>query len=246
MIPNPADLNTAAPASAPSPELLAARGAARARGAAARAGQAARDRQLVAKELAGDRDAFGALVARHEKRVFQLARALLKSPADAADIAQETFVRAYVNLKSYRSDGSFTAWVAKIANNLAIDYLRRQKLQSPTEFDESLLERDSAGLAGSLLSGALRSDPQADTLRRELGEQLEAALGQLPEKHRAILLLREVDGLSYEELAAALDIPVGTVMSRLYHARMKMQAILATYAGGSPEGAAEGKPGEER
>ena len=189
-----------------------------------------RDREAVLAVLGGEREAFRGLVERHQSRVFHLAKSLVRNPSDASDIAQETFVRAFVNLKSYRSQGSFTAWVAKIANNLSIDFLRRQKTQAATPFDEAVAEKESEDLQAGLLAGRIRSDPQAAALRRELGEQLEAALRQLPEKHRAILLLREIDGLSYEELAEALEIPVGTVMSRLFHARSKMQTILAGYA----------------
>jgi RNA polymerase sigma-70 factor, ECF subfamily len=189
-----------------------------------------RDRRLVSDVLSGNREAFRGLVERHQSRVFHLARSLVRNPSDASDIAQETFVRAYTNLKSYRSEGSFTAWVAKIANNLAIDFLRRQKTQAPAEFDERLAETETEESQAGMLSGRMRSDPQAAALRRELGEQLEAALAQLPDKHRAILVLREVDGLSYEELAQTLEIPVGTVMSRLFHARAKMQTILSSYA----------------
>jgi RNA polymerase sigma-70 factor (ECF subfamily) len=191
-----------------------------------------RDRKLVGQVLAGNKEAFRALVEAHQSRVFHLARSLVRNPSDASDIAQETFVRAFVNLKSYRSEGSFTAWVARIANNLAIDFLRRQKTQGVTELNETLAETEQ--LQTGLLAGRVRADPQSATLRKELGQQLEKALAQLPEKHRAILILREIDGLSYEELAVTLEIPVGTVMSRLFHARGKMQAILRGYVDSSP------------
>lgn len=185
------------------------------------------DRQLVARVLAGEREVFAELVKRHETRVFALARSLLRNQADAADIAQEAFVRAYGNLRRYRADGSFTAWIARITNNLAIDFLRRQKVQASTELTDDLAE-PGEGHAGTLAS-QLPADPQTATLRRELGAELEKALYLLPEKHRAILILREIDGLSYQELSEVLEIPVGTVMSRLFHSRAKMQEILRGY-----------------
>jgi RNA polymerase sigma-70 factor (ECF subfamily) len=191
------------------------------------------DRACVARVLAGDRNAYGLLVERHQSRVYHLARSLVRNQADATDIAQECFVRAYANLRSYRAEGSFTAWIARIANNLAIDFLRRQKTQAPTEFDEALGQSDGEEARSGLLSGRLGGDPQANALRHELGEVLEAALARLPQKHRAILVLREMDGLSYEEIAQVLEIPIGTVMSRLFHARAKMQALLATYVADS-------------
>jgi len=189
------------------------------------------DRQLVARVLGGEREAFADLVKRHQTRVFALARSLLRNQADAADIAQEAFVRAYGNLRRYRAEGSFTAWIAKITNNLAIDFLRRQKIQASTELTDDLPE-PGEGHAGTLAS-QVPADPQTATLRRELGAELERALGRLPEKHRAILILREIDGLSYQELSEALEIPVGTVMSRLFHSRVKMQEILREYLDGS-------------
>lgn len=194
------------------------------------------DRALVQRVLAGEREAFRFLVQRHQTRVFHLARSLLRNPADAADIAQEAFVRAYSSLQRYRADGSFTAWIARITNNLAIDFLRRQKIQASAELDENLAEPD-ASHAG-ILASQVPADPQASTLRSELGRELERALGRLPEKHRSILILREIDGLSYQELSEALEVPIGTVMSRLFHARAKMQEMLREYLESASEGAA--------
>ncbi len=189
------------------------------------------DRLLVARVLAGEQEVFGELVKRHQTRVFALARSLLRNQADAADIAQEAFVRAFGNLRRYRAEGSFSAWIAKITSNLAIDFMRRQKVQASTELTDDLPE-PGAGHAG-ILASQLPADPQSAALRRELGAQLQEALGRLPEKHRAILILREIDGLSYQELSEALEIPVGTVMSRLFHSRAKMQEILREYLAGS-------------
>jgi RNA polymerase sigma-70 factor (ECF subfamily) len=189
------------------------------------------DRQLVARVLDGEREAFGELVKRHQSRVFALARSLLRNQADAADIAQEAFVRAYGSLGRYRAEGSFSAWIAKITSNLAIDLIRRQKIQASAELTDDLLE-PGEGHAGTLASQLL-ADPQTATLRRELGAELQKALGLLPEKHRAILILREIEGLSYQELSETLEIPVGTVMSRLFHSRAKMQEILREYLAGS-------------
>jgi RNA polymerase sigma-70 factor (ECF subfamily) len=194
------------------------------------------DRQLVRRVLGGEREAFRELVQRHQARVFHLARSLLRNPADAADIAQEAFVRAYGSLGRYRAEGSFTAWIAKITNNLAIDFLRRQKIQASTELDENLTDSD-ASHAG-ILASQVPADPQASTLRHELGRELERALGRLPEKHRSILILREIDGLTYQELSETLAVPVGTVMSRLFHARAKMQEMLREYLESPSEDAA--------
>ena len=211
---------------APAPPSLTGTGAG---ASASNTADADADRAIVAEVLAGNVRAFQTLVERHQARVFHLAKALLRNRADAADIAQEAFVRSYANLKSYRAEGSFTAWIARITNNLAIDFLRRQKTRAADEFDETAADRGGVQSQAGLLAGQIAGDPQAEFVRRELGERLETAMAQLPEKHRAILILREVDGLSYEELAQALEIPAGTVMSRLFHARSKMQALLTEY-----------------
>ena len=200
------------------------------------------DRRLVARVLEGDRQAYRELVERHQARVFGLAKSLLRNQADAADIAQEAFLRAYGNLHRYRAEGSFTAWLAKITNNLAIDFLRRQKIQATCELGDDVADA-AAGPAG-LLAAQVPADPQTATLRRELGNRLEKALGRLPEKHRSILILREIDGLSYQELSEVLGIPVGTVMSRLFHSRAKMQEMLREYLE-EPRSRSAGKPVED-
>jgi RNA polymerase sigma-70 factor (ECF subfamily) len=197
------------------------------------------DRQLVVRALDGERDAFRSLVERHQARVFALAKSLLRNHADAADIAQEAFVRAYGNLRRYRAEGSFTAWIARITSNLAIDFLRRQKSQASTELSDDLGE-PSEGHAGRLAS-QVPADPQTATLRHELGAKLQKALDRLPEKHRSILIMREIDGLSYQELSDALGIPVGTVMSRLFHSRVKMQEMLREYLEESPAASPAGE-----
>jgi RNA polymerase sigma-70 factor (ECF subfamily) len=167
-------------------------------------------------------------VERYQSRVFRLASALLKNREDAADIAQESFVRAYANLESFKGDSRFSTWLFKITNNLCIDWIRRRQTAQSEELDEGGRSQDDS-LAPGLISGRLDANPQGQLLRQELASKLQTALEALPPKHREILWLREVEGLSYEELSEVLDIPKGTVMSRLFHARSKMQGILRGY-----------------
>lgn len=192
------------------------------------------DSKLLERVRSGDRDAFRSLVERHQKRVYNLAYSLLKNREDAADVAQEAFVKAYRSLDGFKGDASFYTWIYRITNNLCIDFLRKAGPTAKIEYSEELSDDSSAeAQAGvGVLSSRLGTNPQRSALRHELAEKMEEALAQLPEKHRAILVLREVDGLSYEELAQALEIPKGTVMSRLFHARTKMQEILAVYLEG--------------
>jgi RNA polymerase sigma-70 factor, ECF subfamily len=175
-------------------------------------------------------------VERYQARVLRLAAALLKNREDAADIAQESFVRAYANLQSFKGDSRFSTWLYKIVNNLCIDWIRRRRTAQSEELDEGGRSQDDS-IAPGLISGRLHANPQGQVLRRELAGKLQTALEALPGKHRQILWLREVDGLSYEEISEALDIPKGTVMSRLFHARAKMQALLRGYLADDEDGA---------
>ena len=186
------------------------------------------DRKLVRAAQKGDQNAFRQLVERYQRRIYQLALGMLKDPDDAMDIAQETFVRVHRYLPSFKGDSSFFTWTYRIAMNLCLDVQRRRgrlervDLEQGDEAEiEAAMDAPSAALAG----------PQRQALNAELRGRIEEALASLSENHRAILLLREVEGLSYEDLAKVLGIRKGTVMSRLFHARLKMQNKLREYLG---------------
>src|SRR5437868_8523011 len=185
------------------------------------------DTSLVRDARRGDAQAFRSLVERYQRRVYQLALGMVKDPDEAMDITQETFVRVHRYLPSFKGDSSFFTWTYRIATNLCLDAARRRGRSERVEMDESDAEIEahmdppSAALAG----------PQRAALNAELKAKIDDALASLSENHRAILLLREVEGLSYEELAQALGIRKGTVMSRLFHARLKMQRKLREYLG---------------
>ena len=184
------------------------------------------DRKLVQAAQKGDPAAFRKLVERYQRRVYQLAVGMLKDSDDAMDIAQETFVRVHKYLPSFKGDSSFFTWTYRIAMNLCLDAQRKKgrvERVDLAEGDEAEIEAamdpPSAALAG----------PQRAALNTELKGKMEEALASLSENHRSILLLREMEGLSYEELAKVLGIRKGTVMSRLFHARLKMQNKLRAY-----------------
>ena len=190
--------------------------------------EAGDDRALVTAAQKGDKRAFRALVERYQRRVVQLALGMTKDPDEAMDIAQETFVRVHRYLPSFKGDSSFFTWAYRIAMNLCLDVQRRRgrlervDLEQGDEAEiEAAMDAPSAALAG----------PQRQALNAELRGRIEEALASLSENHRAILLLREVEGLSYEDLAKVLGIRKGTVMSRLFHARLKMQNKLREYLG---------------
>jgi RNA polymerase sigma-70 factor (ECF subfamily) len=200
---------------------------------------AAADKPLVRAAQRGDRAAFRVLVEKYQRRVYQLALSMLKDPDEAMDIVQETFVRVHRYLPSFKGDSSFFTWTYRIAANLCLDVSRKKGRGERLEMDEAdadieaHMDPPSAAFAG----------PMHAALNEELKGKIDEALAGLSENHRAILLLRELDGLSYEELAKVLGIRKGTVMSRLFHARLKMQRKLREYLG--EDAKAEAGAGEE-
>jgi RNA polymerase sigma-70 factor (ECF subfamily) len=188
------------------------------------------DLALVSRAKAGEPEAFRALVVRYQRKVYAVALGIVKDRDLAWDVAQEAFVRVHAHLADFKGESSFSTWVLRIGSHLAIDSVRKERTAAKEELDE-VRGPDLARGGEGILATALGNDPQENALRRELAGKMTEALAQLPEKHREILVLRELEGLSYEELSDRLGIPKGTVMSRLFHARNKMQALLREYAG---------------
>jgi len=188
------------------------------------------DLTLVQRVRTGDQRAFKTLVERYQKKVFSVALGMLKDREEARDVSQEAFVKVYKYLDHFKGDASFYTWLYRITVNICIDVMRRKGASKgdQVEFDETIqLDTSEANLGA--LGSKLGTNPQKAMLRKELAEKIEAALKEVPEKHRAILLLRELEGMSYEDLARTLEIPKGTVMSRLFHARLKVQKVLSEY-----------------
>jgi RNA polymerase sigma-70 factor (ECF subfamily) len=184
----------------------------------------------VSRAQAGDQDAFRTLVVRFQRKVYAVALGIVKDPDLAWDVAQEAFVRVHGRLSTFEGKSSFSTWLFRVTTHLAIDAVRKERA-SRKDAIEDVQEADLEGGGEGILATALGNDPRENALRRELAGEIERALQTLSAEHRAILVLREVEGLSYEELAARLGIHKGTVMSRLFHARKKMQAALREYAG---------------
>jgi RNA polymerase sigma-70 factor, ECF subfamily len=188
------------------------------------------DLTLVKRVRSGDQRAFKLLVERYQRKVYAVALGMLKDKEEARDVSQEAFVKVYKYLEHFKGDSSFYTWLYRITVNISIDFLRKKGhgRGEQVEFDENVAI-DSPDANIGALGSRLGTNPQKSALRRELAQKIQEALEQVPEKHRAILLLREVEGLSYEDLARTLEIPKGTVMSRLFHARTKVQKILSEY-----------------
>jgi len=199
------------------------------------------DLALVQRARLGDADAFRALVVRYQRKVYAVALGIVRDADLAWDVAQDVFVRVHRGLEGFKGESAFATWIFRIATHVAIDSVRKERVTQRDDVDE-VRETDLEGAGEGILATSLGSDPRETLLRHELAAKMEAALSTLPEKHRTILVLREIEGLSYEELAERLGIHKGTVMSRLFHARKKMQAALRGYAGAprrAPDAATE-------
>ena len=178
--------------------------------------------ELIAKAREGDRESFTVLVQRYERRVVGVALAVVHNQDDALELAQETFVRAFENLKNFESRSSFSTWLYRIAANLSIDFWRREGRYNVLRGEDA--ENELRRLPSS------QGDSYKAASRTELGGRLKEALEQLTPEHRAVVLLREVEGLSYDEISDVLQCPRGTVMSRLHYARNKLRSILKDFA----------------
>lgn len=194
-----------------------------------------RDAALVRRAQEGDHRAFRELFDRYHKRVYAVAFGVLKNRQDALDCVQEGFVKVHRHLPSFQGSSSFYTWLYRIVMNLAIDQLRRRKSARPVEFDDGFRRDSQEPGDDAIVSRMLDENPRKAVIRRELLQKVEAALAELPEYHRQVILLREIEGMSYEEMAEALDVPKGTIMSRLFHARKKMQEALRVYVDGDLE-----------
>ncbi len=181
------------------------------------------DGELVERARQGDREAFRALVERYQRKVAALALGMLRNREDALDIVQDTFTKAYQSLERFKGDSSFYTWIYRIGVNLCIDHQRRESryVQVGNDDDETGEE-----LTPPSPEDLERDQPFEDARSTELGAHLVEAIKELTPEHRAVILLREVDGLSYEEISRVLDCPKGTVMSRLHYARRHLQARL--------------------
>ena len=182
------------------------------------------DIELVERASRGDSIAFSELVNRYYRRAVRVAFGLLKNTSDAEDVVQEAFARVHLKLDRFQGQSAFYTWLYRIVVNLTIDSIRKRKRQRRAQVDDEAA-REALRSEEQLWPGYDSSNPDAEIQRRELGERLRAAFGELPEIHQAVLFLREVEGFSYDEIASTLKIKKGTVMSRLFHARKSMQAL---------------------
>ena len=187
--------------------------------------EAQQDLALVALCQKGDSRAFEDLVTRHRGRVYAMIQNMVKNEADAWDLSQEVFVKVWKALPRFEARAKFTTWLYRVVHNVVYDWVRKRKIESAGEFDDQLL-KESESAVGAKATPQMAQQPDEAMSGGELRERIEAALQQLSPEHREIVILREVEGFDYKEIAEALEISIGTVMSRLFYARKKLQGLL--------------------
>jgi RNA polymerase sigma-70 factor (ECF subfamily) len=173
------------------------------------------DLELVKRAQRGERGAFDLLVLRYQHKVVKLVARLLRDPTEAEDVAQEAFVKAYRALASFRGDSAFYTWLYRIAVNTARNAMASRQ-RRPLDYEADLSESEQSAVASRMSHS---DTPEATALSDEIHATVNRAVADLPEDLRTAIILREIEGLSYEEIAAAMDCPVGTVRSRIFRAR---------------------------
>jgi len=186
------------------------------------------DEGLVTEAQSGSMKAFETLVTRYRGRIYGMTMNMLGHEADARDITQEVFIKAWRNLPNFERRSQFFTWLCRIANNAVIDLIRKKKI-SGAEFNDEL---GSVPAAGAPTTPRSLPPPDRAMVNQEIGVRIREALDKLSPEHRAVILLKEIEGLSYQEIADTVGCAIGTVMSRLFNARKRLQEMLSDlYAG---------------
>ena len=185
------------------------------------------DHELVRASRRGDKEAFRELVERYQRKITSVAVGMVHNREDAIEIAQETFVKAYENLDNFKGESSFYTWLYRIVVNRAIDFQRRERRHPTVPLE------DTATIAAEDYEDLFKEDRPTDPFHQaqahEIGDRVTEAINELTPDHKAVILLREVEGLSYDEISRVMQCSKGTVMSRLHYARKKLQKRLKDY-----------------
>jgi RNA polymerase sigma-70 factor, ECF subfamily len=188
---------------------------------------------LVESAQRGDSEAFGGLVVMYQDRLYNVISRLCNSPADVEEIAQEAFLKAFEKIKDFRSKSRFYTWLFRIATNLALTHIRRSKC---VKFQSLNAADEKDNLPGSevvtmKLAEKRNIAPDAAAMTHEMGLRIEAALGELDEQYRVVVVLRDIEDMNYSQIAAILEVPAGTIKSRLHRARCMLRDKLVDLVG---------------
>lgn len=183
------------------------------------------DFRLVSRAQNGDFGAYDELVTRHRGRIFAMIRNMIHQEADAWDLSQEVFIKAWNALPRFEAKARFSTWLYRIAHNVVYDWTRKRKIESAGELNDEIFERERID-SSSFTTPSGGESPDDTMAHGELRVKIEVALGKLSPEHREAVILKDVQGLSYKEIADVMSCSLGTVMSRLFYARQKLQVLL--------------------
>lgn len=183
------------------------------------------DAVLVSRSQAGDMKAYDSLVIRHRNRIFAMIRNMTHHEADAWDLTQDVFIKAWNALANFEAKAKFSTWLYRIAHNVVYDWNRRKKHDMAGELNDEIFENDRID-PSAIAIPHVGGSPDEQMAMGELKTKIEAALAKISPEHREIVILKDVQGLAYKEIADVMGCTIGTVMSRLFYARQKLQALL--------------------
>lgn len=182
------------------------------------------DLDLVVRAQGGDTGAFNELVTRYRTRAFTMIYNMVRNEQDSWDLAQDGFLKAWRSIGRFKGQSSFYTWLYRIMMNVTIDALRKKHVEGGTEFDDQIGIRNIA--PGATTAPKPEMAPAEKLSDREIRSRIDEAIARLSPEHRTVIVMREIDGLEYSEIAEQTDCSIGTVMSRLFYARKKLQALL--------------------
>lgn len=181
------------------------------------------DEQLVKRSQRGDTQAYEELVARHRDKVYARAFSMMRNEDDAFDLSQEAWIKGWQRLKQFQGDSSFATWMTRITINLCLDLMRKQKRQRAESIEQ--MSEETGGVERQM--PVITTNPTEGLERSELRKRIDAAMTQLSEAHRTVLVLHEFEELEYKAIAKVMKCSLGTVMSRLFYARRRMASLMA-------------------
>ncbi len=182
-----------------------------------------RDALLIERCQSGDYTAFDELITVYRGKIYAMIFNMIRNDADAWDLSQDVFIKAWKALSKFEGRSAFYTWIYRIAHNVTYDWMRKKKIEGAGEYNDEMLNEVEPG---ALTSPRVLDSPDQNLQRNELRDKITTAINSLSEDHREVILLKEVEGLSYQEIAESIGSSIGTVMSRLYYARKKLQETL--------------------